>query len=257
MNHIFICSCEKAEKISQEKIKLLKDELNEEDIAFTLITDLCGTAVETPELLQVFKENDKSLLIGCNERSMEWILHRADVKTCCSNVEFVHIDNFNIEAINKSEYNGISSQISYNNDEWKPWYPVVDYSKCSNCQQCANFCLFGVYKLDDFKILRVENPSNCKDQCPACARVCPEQAIIFPKHKESPIDGGEGSMNVLNNDEILEKIQENDIYSVLSERRNKIKTNLFASDQIEIAKQERKCCSSDNSDEKDNSKPCC
>ncbi|MEX2185814.1 MAG: ferredoxin family protein, partial [Pirellulales bacterium] len=25
------------------------------------------------------------------------------------------------------------------------WYPVIDYSRCTNCMECIDFCLFGVY----------------------------------------------------------------------------------------------------------------
>ncbi len=28
---------------------------------------------------------------------------------------------------------------------WKPWFPVIDYDRCTNCMQCLSFCLFGVY----------------------------------------------------------------------------------------------------------------
>src|SRR5687767_1981373 len=28
---------------------------------------------------------------------------------------------------------------------WKPWFPVIDYQRCTNCMQCLSFCLFEVY----------------------------------------------------------------------------------------------------------------
>src|SRR5690349_15887991 len=31
---------------------------------------------------------------------------------------------------------------------WKPWFPVIDYDRCTNCMQCLSFCLFGVYGAD-------------------------------------------------------------------------------------------------------------
>ena len=69
------------------------------------------------------------------------------------------------------------------------WYPVIDYSRCTNCMECVDFCLFGVYGLDRVETILVEQPDNCRKGCPACSRVCPENAIIFPQHKTPTIAG--------------------------------------------------------------------
>ncbi len=77
------------------------------------------------------------------------------------------------------------------------WYPVIDFSRCTNCMECIDFCLFGVYGVDGAESILVEQPDNCRKGCPACSRVCPENAIIFPQHKApaiagAQIDGDEG-----------------------------------------------------------------
>jgi NAD-dependent dihydropyrimidine dehydrogenase PreA subunit len=69
------------------------------------------------------------------------------------------------------------------------WYPVIDYSRCTNCMECLDFCLFGVYGVDRVETILVEQPDNCRKGCPACSRVCPENAIIFPQHKTPAIAG--------------------------------------------------------------------
>ncbi|MGD9722768.1 MAG: ATP-binding protein [Pirellulales bacterium] len=69
------------------------------------------------------------------------------------------------------------------------WYPVIDYSRCTNCMECIDFCLFGVYGVDGAETILVEQPDNCRKGCPACSRVCPENAIIFPQHKSPAIAG--------------------------------------------------------------------
>jgi len=69
------------------------------------------------------------------------------------------------------------------------WYPVIDYSRCTNCMQCLDFCLFGVYGVDGGERILVESQDNCKKGCPACSRVCPEQAIMFPEYKTPAIAG--------------------------------------------------------------------
>jgi ferredoxin len=52
-----------------------------------------------------------------------------------------------------------------------------------------NFCLFGVYGLDESQRLFVEQPDACRDGCPACSRICPSQAIMFPQHSDARIAG--------------------------------------------------------------------
>jgi hypothetical protein len=49
--------------------------------------------------------------------------------------------------------------------------------------------LFGVYGMDRVDTILVEQPDNCRKGCPACSRVCPENAIIFPQHKTPAIAG--------------------------------------------------------------------
>lgn len=78
------------------------------------------------------------------------------------------------------------------------WYPVIDGSRCVNCQHCQQFCLFGVYELDAQGKVEVRRPNQCKTGCPACARICPHSAIMFPLHeKEGAIAGAPGQYVVL------------------------------------------------------------
>ena len=74
-------------------------------------------------------------------------------------------------------------------EAWKPWFPVIDFDRCTNCMQCLTFCLFDVYGVDQKQQITVQNQDNCKTDCPACSRVCPEVAILFPKYGKGPING--------------------------------------------------------------------
>ena len=89
------------------------------------------------------------------------------------------------------------------------------------------------------------SPGSCKNNCPACARICSETAIIFPKVGESPINGAEvldeteRKANIkINVDEILG----NDVYAALNARKNK-RRSLLNQKKIEQALEERRMCS--------------
>ncbi len=95
-------------------------------------------------------------------------------------------------------------------EEWKPWFPVIDYDRCTNCMQCLTFCLFEVYGVDGDQKIQVQNESNCKTDCPACSRVCPEVAILFPKYKKGPING-----DVVRQEDIQREAMKVDISTLL------------------------------------------
>jgi Pyruvate/2-oxoacid:ferredoxin oxidoreductase delta subunit len=78
------------------------------------------------------------------------------------------------------------------------WYPVIDAARCINCQHCLQFCLFGVYELDAGGKVQVRRPDQCKPGCPACARICPQSAIMFPLYdKDAAIAGAPGKLVAL------------------------------------------------------------
>jgi Pyruvate/2-oxoacid:ferredoxin oxidoreductase delta subunit len=104
---------------------------------------------------------------------------------------------------------------------WKPWFPVIDFGRCTNCMQCLTFCLFDVYGVSPEKQIRVQNPSNCKTDCPACSRVCPEVAILFPKYKMGPINGDEVRAEDVHREKMkvdISALLGGDIYAALRER---------------------------------------
>lgn len=129
--------------------------------------------------------------------------------------------------------------------DWKPWFPVIDYDRCTNCMQCLSFCLFDVYASSpDGKIL-VQNPHKCKTDCPACSRVCPEVAILFPKYKAGPING-----DVVKNEDLqrekmkidISALLGGDIYSLLRERSQRAQSRFSKERDDQRALKERQRC---------------
>jgi Pyruvate/2-oxoacid:ferredoxin oxidoreductase delta subunit len=128
---------------------------------------------------------------------------------------------------------------------WKPWFPVIDYDRCTNCMQCLSFCLFDVYGVDDEKQIQVQNNDNCKTNCPACSRVCPEVAIMFPKYSAGPIQGAEVSESDLNREKMkvdISSLLGGDIYSSLRTRSEKAKSRFSKERSPDKALSERKKC---------------
>lgn len=235
---LFICSCKKGQKLKLEDINRLKDFLGEKGINYTEFEDFCGAASKESSKIN-FPEN--AILIGCQPRAMEHLLNYSDFELNGNTINFYHINDILEEKadLDKNISNSSVEKIEYELD-WKPWFPVIDYEKCTNCKQCMDFCLFGVYELDSDKLINVKNPENCKDLCPACSRVCPAQAIIFPKHDGSPIDGGPGEFEM---DAQYADMAKEDVYKLLLARRKRLKAHLLKKNQLKLAEEERKKCS--------------
>jgi len=128
---------------------------------------------------------------------------------------------------------------------WKPWFPVIDFDRCTNCMQCLSFCLFDVYGATKDGQITVRNESNCKTDCPACSRVCPEVAILFPKYKAGPINGDEISEDDLRREAMkvdISALLGGDIYSMLRDRSEKAKSRFSKERDDERALKERQRC---------------
>ena len=129
--------------------------------------------------------------------------------------------------------------------DWKPWFPVIDYDRCTNCMQCLSFCLFGVYGVDEQHRIQVQNNDNCKTNCPACSRVCPEAAIMFPKYKAGPINGDLVSSADLQREKMkidISALLGGDVYAMLRERSEKAKSRFSKERDAEKALKERQKC---------------
>jgi Pyruvate/2-oxoacid:ferredoxin oxidoreductase delta subunit len=129
--------------------------------------------------------------------------------------------------------------------QWKPWFPVIDYSRCTNCMQCLSFCLFDVYGVSAEGKIQVRNQSNCKTDCPACSRVCPEVAIMFPKYRHGPINGDEVSVDDVRREAMkidISALLGGDLYSMLRDRSAKAKSRFSKERDDERALKERQNC---------------
>jgi Pyruvate/2-oxoacid:ferredoxin oxidoreductase delta subunit len=128
---------------------------------------------------------------------------------------------------------------------WKPWFPVIDFARCTNCMQCLSFCLFDVYGVSSDRRIEVRNQDNCKTDCPACSRVCPEVAIMFPKYRHGPINGDQVSADDMRREAMkvdISALLGGDIYSMLRDRSEKAKSRFSKERDDERALKERQNC---------------
>lgn len=128
---------------------------------------------------------------------------------------------------------------------WTPWFPVIDFARCTNCMQCLSFCLFDVYGVDEAGQITVRNEEKCKTSCPACSRVCPEVAILFPKYAKGPINGAEVKAEDITAESMkvdISALLGGDIYAALRDRSSAAKKRFSTERDESKALLERKRC---------------
>ena len=128
-------------------------------------------------------------------------LSERSLKSLLKNLRIPYAGVFETEDAVQIPDGGINGgQVEYVQETPPPrWYPVIDDSRCTACLECVNYCLFGVYAIGTDDRPFVDQPDSCRDGCPACARVCPSSAIMFPLYEDRNIAGfGQDSTDDLN-----------------------------------------------------------
>jgi ferredoxin len=192
--NITICACVSRSFISNEKVISVASALKNNGHKVTIVDDLCRIIADEPDQA---KQLADGILIACHERAV-----KAHFNTLIkSDLTLVNMRSLSVQEV-LNNWNIAENQNLFIDSELKKevenlpvadrkdaWYPVIDKTRCTNCGKCNDFCLFGTYTKTGDEI-RVVQPHNCKNNCPACARICPSGAIIFPKYEKSPINGG-------------------------------------------------------------------
>lgn len=200
---IVICACSSRKFITSEQVAHLAASLRVAGYEVTIKEDICELALTEPEA--VAQLASEATILGCYTRAMRAIVATSGY----TEPETINIRGRKVEDIlKKMEIDSAAKQSHKWQAEYESaleqikgfevkvatdaWYPVLDGEKCVDCGKCHDFCLFGVYSIEDGKV-KVTQPRNCKNNCPACARVCPTGAVIFPKYDRSPVNGGTAS----------------------------------------------------------------
>ena len=172
-------------------------------------------------------------------------LEQIDAEATSGRVRFANVTGFTDEQIVGAVESARTEKQAVQHGGWKPWFPVIDYDRCTNCMQCLSFCLFGVYGADHEGHIQVQNQDNCKTNCPACSRVCPEAAIMFPKYKAGPINGDIVKDEDLQREKMkvdISALLGGDIYSMLRVRSERAQSRFSKERDSGKALNERQKC---------------
>jgi NAD-dependent dihydropyrimidine dehydrogenase PreA subunit len=191
---ITICVCTSRSVISREKVVEVSRRLSGAGYAIRYEADLCERAISPEADMQ---EIARGVVIACHPRAVLSLFSRLELEPARvidirSNSSEEVLECFRLppeEPSAPGEFDRSLLDSLPSKPGKDAWYPAIDKNRCCNCGKCHDFCLFGVYETDG-KTVKVCHPRNCKINCPACARTCPQKAVIFPKYPKSPINGG-------------------------------------------------------------------
>ena len=197
---VLYCHCASADIVPAETKRRVIEALDASGAAVETVADLCELAARKDPILRRAAAAGSVRIFACYPRAVRWLFAAAgaplaagatiyNMRTQSADVILSHLAPGEYTWGKNAVGNIPRPAPPRPSAAWIPWFPVIDYDRCKNCRQCLQFCLFGVYAQDAEGKVRVVHPAKCKTGCPACARLCPETAIIFPKYSEAPIAG--------------------------------------------------------------------
>jgi ferredoxin len=206
--HVYLFTLGPRDQLAEGALQHLATEAGVPETAVTLIDNLAERAVShEPTLATLFSSAEPCLAGASRPRAVQALLASAGIDISTKTITWRTLP-CNENAL-KAEY-GV------------PWYPTIDRSRCTGCGTCEDYCLFSVYTLarqrPPNERVRVSAPLNCKTGCPACARLCPTGALIFPFCAEAALNGSMEDPQPRTTEDALATLGK-DPLKVLAERR--------------------------------------
>ncbi|MFW6367029.1 MAG: 4Fe-4S dicluster domain-containing protein [bacterium] len=194
---ILFCQCIHRGFVDERELARLMAAVEQSSVRHWIVPDLCLLVEQADDRLAEIAAAENLVVLACSERAVQALFSCAG-HALPSHVKFVNMRDTTVDAA--LEVCGLSAAsadtpakgtFTFMPDpgEWVPWYPVLEHDRCVKCAQCAEFCLFDVDDRGEEGVPLVARPRNCKDNCPACARICPVNAIVFPKAADPEVSG--------------------------------------------------------------------
>ncbi len=228
------CNCSYRQLTPLETRRAVLGALEATGCELVVVQDLCEATARGDERLKTFADSAGLLIAACHARAVRWLASAAGGKEVGCDATVLDMRGESADALLARISGGGADSAPVEPPAeppgpWMPWFPVIDYERCHDCGQCKDFCLFGVYAATADGRVAVRNPQNCKTDCPACARICPAVAIIFPKYADAPINGGvveDEAAEQLRVKVDLKRILGDDPYAALAARKLKKATGV-------------------------------
>jgi NAD-dependent dihydropyrimidine dehydrogenase PreA subunit len=234
---VVICQCREARVFPAPAAEAVFHSLKQGGLEPVLVEDLCAMAAKRDARLKEFAGSESLALVACFPRAVQWLFAAGGAPLPAQGCVFHNLREREPLEVARSIAGGSLDVAAEASGSFIPaapagigkaeenagaWFPVVDYDRCTHCMQCLSFCLFGVFGADSSGRIEVRAPENCKVNCPACSRVCPEVAIIFPKYASSPINGGVVGADAAEREQLkkvdISSLLGGNIYDALRER---------------------------------------
>jgi NAD-dependent dihydropyrimidine dehydrogenase PreA subunit len=277
-NRILYCHCAHARVVPNEVKNAVLEKLSASGVEFEAVPDLCEMAARGDGRLKECASDPSLKIAACYPRAVKWLFAAAGATLPDPSAQVLNMRTQTADEVVDGLMNGNglsrasasesrghkaaqddgagrAQALGASLDEaakatpaakpWKPWFPVIDYTRCTNCMQCLSFCLFDVYGVSGDKKIQVQNQTNCKTDCPACSRVCPEVAIMFPKYRHGPINGDEVAADDVRREAMkvdISALLGGDVYALLRDRSVKAKSRFSKERDDERALKERQTC---------------
>ena len=205
VSRVMVCQCARARVLPQATVQATLRRLEAAGIPCLEVDDLCAWSARKEPLLQRFAGERAGVVLACQPRAVRWLFAAAGAPLALERMQLVHLGEPAADELLKAlrPEEGAAPGVGPDGPPasapeaarvWQAWFPVIDFDRCTHCLQCLSFCLFGVFGVSAERRLEVENPESCKPNCPACARVCPEAAIMFPQCPSPAMNGSEIAM---------------------------------------------------------------
>jgi Pyruvate/2-oxoacid:ferredoxin oxidoreductase delta subunit len=193
---VILCDCGMATPSQRAQTAEAEALIRAHGLGALRVSDLCAAVARRDPRLLAYASYRRLVVCACRPRAVRWLLHAAGLDIASMSIRVVDLrqpaETVRAElALHLAGARSGTLETLESDEAWTSWFPVVDYDRCQRCGQCASFCVFGVYSSHPEGGVSVTRPEGCKTNCPACARLCPAAAIVFPKHDETPFDGSE------------------------------------------------------------------